>query len=281
MDEYLSEKEQLERIKEWWRENGWFLIGGAAVVLLGTFGYRQYLAHQDRVGEQAAAVYFELSQAVKDDDREGADRLLEQLVEDYEGSPYLDQARLLVAEDNLIRDTDRAIAELEAVVAESKDEGLVKIARLRLARTLAYDEQYDRALAALDAADLGEFEARYAEVRGDIYAATGDTDAAVNAYTDALIGGGAVNQQLLQLKLEALIESRDADLDQAAGTADGAPSGAGTELEADTDTAAEPAGAGAGAGGDAASGTPTGGGDATGGDDAVGAGGAGVGDGEE
>ena len=48
MDEYLSDKEQVERLRQWWRENGWFLIGGVALGLLALYGYNQYFAYQDR-----------------------------------------------------------------------------------------------------------------------------------------------------------------------------------------------------------------------------------------
>lgn len=219
MDEYLSEKEQIEQIRQWWRENGWFLIGGAAVVVLGYFGYNQYRAHQDRVAEESASLYFELRQYLEDDDPAAVEPLLAQLAADYAGSPYLDQARLLVAQDNLVRDTERSIAELEAVVDQTNDEGMSRIARLRLARVLAYDEQFERALATLDMDDVGEFEARFSEVRGDIYAATGDEQAAIDAYTDALLAGGSANRQLLQLKLNALLQSRQQDFEAAAEAA--------------------------------------------------------------
>ena len=212
MDEYLSEKEQIDQIKHWWHENGWYLVGGAVLAGLGYFGFNQYQAWQDRVAEEAAAIYQELKLVLADDDRADADQLLTQLASDYAGSPYLDQARLLIAEGSLIRDTDRAIAELEAVVENSRDEGLMQIARLRLARVLAYDEQYDRALATLSVSDTGEFAARFSEVRGDIHAANGNVEAAVQAYTDALLGGasnGTVNLDVVQLKLNDLVQAAE------------------------------------------------------------------------
>lgn len=209
MDEYLSEKEQIEQIRQWWRENGWFLVGGALLAGLGYFGFAQYQAHKLRVAEEAAELYYELSLVVEDDDRERADELLGNLAADYAGSPYLDQARLLIAQDNLLRDVDRAISELEAVVSDSRDPGLALIARLRLARVLAYDEEYDRALAVLDVEETGEFAARFSEVRGDIHAATGNTQAAITAYTDAMLGSsqGVVNQSFVELKLNDLIQA--------------------------------------------------------------------------
>jgi predicted negative regulator of RcsB-dependent stress response len=209
VDEYLSEKEQIDQIKHWWHENGWYLVGGAVLAGLGYFGFNQYQAWQNRVAEEAADIYEELKLVLADDDRADADQLLAQLVSDYADSPYLDQARLLIAEESLIRDTDRAIAELEAVVENSRDEGLTQIARLRLARVLAYDEQYDRALAILSVADPGEFAARFSEVRGDIHAANGNVEAAVQAYTDALLGAGngTVNLDVVQLKLNDLVQT--------------------------------------------------------------------------
>jgi predicted negative regulator of RcsB-dependent stress response len=206
VDEYLSEKEQIERIKQWWRENGWFLIGGALLASLGYFGYNQYQAYKHRIAEDAAAIYLELVQVVEDDDRAAADELLARLETDYASSAYTDQARLLIAEDYLIRDTDRSIDELTKVVEQSRDEGMVRIARLRLARVLAYDEQYDQALATLNVPEPGQFESRYAEVRGDIHAAAGNIEAAIGSYTDALLGAGSgiVDTQYLQLKLNDL-----------------------------------------------------------------------------
>jgi predicted negative regulator of RcsB-dependent stress response len=206
VDEYLTEKEQIERIKQWWRENGWFLIGGALLASLGYFGYNQYQTYKHRIAEDAAAIYLELVQVVGDDDRAAADELLARLETDYASSAYTDQARLLIAEDYLIRDTDRSIDELTKVVEQSRDEGMVRIARLRLARVLAYDEQYDQALATLNVPEPGQFESRYAEVRGDIHAAAGNIEAAIGSYTDALLGAGSgiVDTQYLQLKLNDL-----------------------------------------------------------------------------
>ena len=242
MDEYLSEKEQIERIRQWWQENGWYLVGGAVLAGLGYFGFDQYQAYQNRVAEEAAALYQSLRQSVEDDDREQADQLLSQLVAGYPSSGYTDQGRLLIARDNLIRDTDRAIRELEAVVEQGNDPGIVKIARMRLARVLAYDEQFDRALDVLNVADSGDFEARFSEIRGDIHAARGNVEAAISAYTDALLGAvnGTVDTEYVQLKLADLIQASTpeprADAEPAA-----TETGTETETETETETPTEPA----------------------------------------
>ena len=211
MDEYLSEKEQIEEIKQWFKENGPWLFGGVAIVLAGYFGFNQYQAWQDRSGEAAAGIYLDIRQLVADDDRAGADAQLAVLAAEHANSPYLDQARLLIAEDNLIRDPERAITELEAVVARDGDPGLVDIARLRLARVLAWQERYDEALATLNVPEPGAFAARYAEVRGDIHSAMGNREAAASAYTDALLGAanGSVDSEFIQLKLNDVFQASE------------------------------------------------------------------------
>lgn len=211
MDEYLSEKEQIEEIKQWFKENGPWIFGGVALVLAGFFGYNQYNAWKDRSGEAAAGIYVELRQLVADDDREGADSRLAELAADHANSPYLDQARLLIAEANLIRDPERSITELRAVVDNGRDAGLVDIARLRLARVLAWQERYDEALAALNVPEPGAFAARFSEVRGDIHAAMGNREAAASAYTDALLGAsnGSVNTDFIQLKLNDAFQASE------------------------------------------------------------------------
>lgn len=205
MDEYLSEKEQIEQIRNWWRENGWYLIGGMALAALGYLGYNQYREYQDRRAVQASALYTRLQQAI-DDERPGTEELLADLVAEYPSSAYADQARLLMASKLVISDTEKAAANLRAVMEGSKDPGLALIARLRLARVLAYQENYAEALAVLDVAEPGEFAARLSELKGDVYAAMGDTEAARSAYSQALNAAGteSLDRNFVQMKLNDL-----------------------------------------------------------------------------
>lgn len=205
MDEYLSEKEQIELIKQWWRENGWYLLGGAAIAGLAYFGWNQYVAYENGRAEQAAGLYLDLQETLADD-RPGADDILAELVADYADSPYLDQARLLIASDSLISDPARAVDELRAVMESSEDPGLAMVARLRLARVLAYRERYDEALDVLAVEDPGSFAAWLNEILGDVHVGRGDLDAARRAYSVALAAEGAetLDQNLLQMKLGSL-----------------------------------------------------------------------------
>lgn len=205
MDEYLSDKEQLERVKQWWNEYGWFLLSGAGLAALGIFGWNQYDAYRDSQAEQASMLYVQLQQSLEDD-RGNEVELLSNLREEYPGSPYTHQAALLVAGELVARDPGRAEAELRLVMNESDDDELALIARMRLARVLAYRERYDEALELLDIGDPGEFAASVAAIQGDIHAALGNTDDARDAYSRALTAPGAqsLDRNMLQMKLNAL-----------------------------------------------------------------------------
>jgi len=206
VDEFLSEKEQLEQIREWWRENGWYLIGGLALGVLILFGWNRFNSYEDAQGEAASELFVELRQAIEDDAPGDARSLLAQLRENYPGSPYTDQAGLVVA---VIRmdagQMSGASDELRYVMEETSDPELSLIARLRLARVLAQQEEYDEALATLDV-ESGGFSGRYNEVLGDIHVELGDLVSARAAYTAALITeeSNLVDRNLVQMKLEEL-----------------------------------------------------------------------------
>jgi predicted negative regulator of RcsB-dependent stress response len=206
VDEYSSEKEQIEQIRHWWRENGWFLVGGAAVGALLLFGWNQYQAYLDRQAEQAAALYQSLKEAVDGDSSAEATALLARLRAEYPTSSYADQGGLLLARMLLITSPELAVEELRYVMDNTDERELALIARLRLARVLAYRQQYDEALQVVEVDDPGQFAGRLNEVKGDIHVALGQADAARTAYLTAMTAPGseALDRNFLQMKLNDL-----------------------------------------------------------------------------
>jgi predicted negative regulator of RcsB-dependent stress response len=109
-----------------------------------------------------------------------------------------------------INEYDKALPYLERVANGARDEKLRPIAKLRLARVQAAQGQYDKALATLGTADMGEHQSAYLEVRGDVLYAKGDRAGALKDYeaSRALLSADAAGPdgvgQILDLKISDL-----------------------------------------------------------------------------
>jgi predicted negative regulator of RcsB-dependent stress response len=207
VDEFLSEKEQLEQIREWWREYGWYLIGGVALGGALLFGWSQYQSYRQERIAAASTLYDELSVAVLDRAEVRATELLAELRTEFPGSPYTDQAGLLKASLDLdSQQTDAAVTELRRVLAETADDELALVVRLRLARVLLHLQRYDEALAVVNEVDPGRFAARFSELRGDVYLAQGDSQRARTAYLEAFNAEytDVLDRNTLQMKIDDL-----------------------------------------------------------------------------
>ncbi len=207
MDENLSDDEQMEQIREWWREYGWYLIGGVLLGVAILSGIRQYGTYQQDRAEAAAVLYQELALAIADDADSDALSLLEQLRTEFPSSPYTDQAGLSIVIMHLGNQSTRgAMDALRYTLEHTSDEHLALIARLRLTRLLVSNGRHDEALALLDGVDPGTFSARFSEIRGDIYYAQGDSGSARAAYSQALNDeqSALVDRGLVQMKLDDL-----------------------------------------------------------------------------
>ena len=210
MDDLLSEKEQLEKIREWWQEYGWYLLGGVVLGAALLFGKSQYDDYRANEAESAGALFEELRVSINDDADAESLSLLEQLRGEYPSSPYTDQAGLLMAIMYLQNGSPRqAIESLEYTLETTNDDYLAMVARTRIARLLVSSGRNDEALEVLEAVEPGNFAARFSEIRGDIYLAQGDSDSARSAYLDALNGDQSefVDRGLIQMKIDDLAPS--------------------------------------------------------------------------
>jgi len=234
VDDYLSDKEQVERLRQWWRENGWFLIGGVALGGLAIVGYNQYFAYKDRQGEGAAALYALVKSEVDDGDTSEAETRFADLRAEFPHHAYTHQAALLLASSEVVTAPDAAAEKLKFTMENSEDAELAMVARLRLARVLAYRDRQQEALALLNVAEPGQFAGRIAEIKGDIHAGLGEADAARTAYLEAMVAPGAelLDRGFLQMKLADLPSSAPAPAAQSA-----APDAAASPAEAPAEAA--------------------------------------------
>lgn len=207
-DELLTDQQQAEKFRGWLRENGPYLVAGILLGLGGLFGWNQWKSYQERQAEAASAVYEDLRKAVAAQRIDEALAELGELEAEYGRSPYLDQGRLLMARVYVDRsDTDQAVTYLRQVVDHADAPPMRNIARVRLARLLASQEKYDEALQALVNPESATFSPMFHDVRGDVYQAKGQADAARSEYEQALNSETAalvIDRSYVQAKLDAL-----------------------------------------------------------------------------
>ncbi|WIO75253.1 tetratricopeptide repeat protein [Porticoccaceae bacterium LTM1] len=213
MSAHLSEEEQLEALKRWWKDNGKGVVMAVVLGLGATWGWNSYQDYKEEQAQQASLVYLQMLDAEsaaspsERTEQQKADitRHAVTLKDEHAGTQYAYYASLMLAKLAVEQsDLDTAATELESVLDSGADEGLKAIANLRLARVQAARGKHQEALALLDSNVSGALAADYAEVRGDIYLQQGDNSAAYTAYKLAMelaVAAGEQSNQLLQLKL--------------------------------------------------------------------------------
>lgn len=203
MEVYTTEEQQVEVIKEWWKENGTSVIAGTVIGLVGLFGWRYYNQYQQETMEAASSSYNQvLEQLAKG---EAADlEQAQQFVTANKGDAYGDMAALQLASAAVKAGKLDLAAEQLALVASSGDESIRPFASLRLARVLNGQGKADEALAQLGKINNDAFKAQVAEVRGDILLGQGKLEEARDAYQAAADAGGLQGSQELKLKMDDL-----------------------------------------------------------------------------
>ncbi|OZG43694.1 hypothetical protein CAK78_00990 [Aeromonas sp. A35_P] len=203
MEVYTTEEQQVEVIKNWWKENGTSVIAGTVIGLVGLFGWRYYNEHQQTTQEAASQAYNEMSAQLAKGDTAGFEQA-QSFISAHKGDSYAELAALQLAAAAVKADKLDLAAEQLTQVATSGDESIRPIAALRLARVLNDQGKADEALAQLGKINNDAFKAQVAEVRGDILQKQGKSEEARDAYQAAADAGGLQSSAELKLKMDDL-----------------------------------------------------------------------------
>lgn len=218
MAELRTEEEQIEAIKNWWKKNGSSLLIGIGAALAIVFGWQTWQGQQAENRSQAASQFANLLNALgesNEDERTETIRYVAAgLQDDFEDSAYAVYGTLILAQQQLMDEGDTEAAEASLKWAHARvQEGspLELVVRSRLAQTQLSAGRYDEALETLrSAGDTGAFAAIYAELEGDILLASGEKQAAREAYRTAQSATLNGRNGVLELKLSDLAIGEDA-----------------------------------------------------------------------
>lgn len=207
MTGYQTEEEQVEAIKNWWKENGKSAVIGVVLGVGGVLGWQAWNQHHQNVAAQGAVKYEQLVQASDQGAVDSAIKQAELLNKEFEGTAYAVFAALELARlQQQQGDAAGARQQLEWVLNNTPEQALQQIARLRLGRLLLSEGDLAGAQRVIEGAPTDSFAGEFALLRGDIALAKNEQNAARKAYQEAL-AGNVGNPDLVQMKLDDLAVS--------------------------------------------------------------------------
>ncbi|MDD2768118.1 MAG: tetratricopeptide repeat protein [Methylococcus sp.] len=206
MEVYLTEEERLEALKRWWKTNASSVVIGVALGVAVIVGWGAWQRAREEKTLQAGALYQQLLDAVANKHNDAALQLSDRIEKQFPDSAYATYGKLFMARIKVeTDDLAGAKALLQQLIAGSKDDKILQVARLRLAEVqLALGETAEALKLAEDPAlkRSPEFDALYEELKGDIYQALNRPEEARTAYLKARREGQL--SPLLELKLTDL-----------------------------------------------------------------------------
>ena len=208
-----TEEEQIEAIKNWWKENGRSTVLGVTLAVVAVFGWRTWQDYQQTQAENASLLFQNMNGTIQVQPGETlpaerlatATHLAKQLKTEHGSSSYALFASLWLAKVAVEQgDTAAAQSEQEWVLQQEPETAVAQVARQRLARVIAANGNPDQALSVLGSAPASGFESDFYQVRGDILLQKGDVEQARAAYQQGLAKAGGEPRPILSMKLDDL-----------------------------------------------------------------------------
>ena len=200
----IEEEQEINQLKDWWKENGKTIIVAFILGVGGMFGWRYWQAHQAEQIAQASAQYDALIYSAQQDEQ-AKKANIEQFVQANSKTAYavfalLDEAKKATEKQDFVA----AEVNLNQALTQSQDEVLTSFVALRLSAVQFQLGQLDNALTTLNQVKGESFNARKALLTGDIQVAKGDKVAAKNSFEQAQQSGSQLEQQMAKMKLNNL-----------------------------------------------------------------------------
>ena len=204
MEVYTTENEQVDAVRRFFAENGKALAVGVVLGIGALVGWRFWQSNQNSNMMAASQSYQEASDrlaAGKPDDVAAAEKFIQANSNSYGVLAALQLARHFVEQN----DFAKAEQQLALAQGQTKDDNLLSMINLRLARVQLQEKKLDDALKTLDGVKGEGWTAMTQDVRGDVSLAKGDAKGAREAYSKGIESNASqALQVLLRMKLNNL-----------------------------------------------------------------------------
>jgi predicted negative regulator of RcsB-dependent stress response len=200
---YSTEEQQVDAIKQFWKDYGVSIAIGAVVGLGGLYGWNTYSEHTLGSAELASEAFQAI--ALDSENTAGVLTAATEFEKNHDQKGYQALLQFMLAKSAVdAGDLAKAEEAYTRVIAAKPGAGLDMLATLRLARVQAEQGNLGTALATLEHVQDSAFLAQRDELKGDFLARQGEFDKAKDAYQAAISLGGALASPALQMKLDSL-----------------------------------------------------------------------------
>ncbi len=195
-----TDEEQAEQIKKWIKENALQIIVGVSLGLGGLWGFDYYKGQQRQQTVQARGYYLSV---VANPNNTNA---LKALKENHAQSTYAQQADLVMAKQAVSQKNYQDALNYLLPLTNSTNKFIAQNAKFKAVSVYLEINDADKALSTLGENTNKAFGALYDHIKGDIYFAQNNIDAAKKHYQLAIsqLDEGSKLVSLIQIKLNDL-----------------------------------------------------------------------------
>ncbi|NDU80017.1 MAG: tetratricopeptide repeat protein [Ferrovum sp.] len=166
----LEEREQLDNLKDWWRQNRRWVALGALVAAVALGAWKGYGAYQDRLGNEAGSVFDGISEAAQKLDMSQTLSLARSLESQQPNSEMASRGALVAAAvAHAKKDDGTAMEQLNWILDHGHSQSLGDLARYRSSEILADQKKWNEAVHELSAITSPDMQALASDLMGDIY----------------------------------------------------------------------------------------------------------------
>jgi predicted negative regulator of RcsB-dependent stress response len=208
LSDLLTEEQQVEQLKKWWKEYGLSIVSGIVIAIVVIFGWKFYSQHKTEQAQNASVIYSRMVISELSQDSQDVTLQANKLMQDYKHTPYAKLAALFLAKiDVAANNFADAQKHLKWAEAHAHVKAIKQLAKVRLAKIYINQNKLDDALSELNQLVDSSFAGLVYETRGDAYARKGNVAKAREAYAKAIksIKDAARVRPLLQMKLDNLV----------------------------------------------------------------------------
>ncbi len=197
----IDEEQEINQLKEWWKENYKGIVVVFVLTLAVVYGWRYWQHYQV---EQAQARSAQYEQLIVSDNAENKQEFQE-FIQTHNNSAYAVFALLERARDE-VEAKQYAEAEklLQEALKQSTDSILTSVTALRLSEVQLQLKQYQKALESLQQVSGESWASAKYVLTGDIALAQGEKEQAKASFEQALSVADELEKPLIQVRLNNL-----------------------------------------------------------------------------